>query len=193
LSAVLPTVPDPAPGPPTSLPPEIRRWLHDKYERLAAEEGQLAASRTSYFAAIGTVLITAFVVVLNYFLNQHFLLDTVVSFLAALGILISLVWAILLHRTVDAQRLWRDAARQLERDAPPVDGSLPGTASLRSGAVLQIDLLKPYTAHAKRFGRDSAISWMDRLSPDTLTEVLPVTFLVIWALILGGIWLLAPP
>ena len=34
------------------------RWLHDKYERLASEEGQLTASRTSYFAAIGTVLVT---------------------------------------------------------------------------------------------------------------------------------------
>ena len=40
-----------------------RRWLHDKYERLAAEEGQLSSVRTSYYAAIGTVLITGLVVV----------------------------------------------------------------------------------------------------------------------------------
>jgi len=186
-------VPDPVSGAPPVVPPEVRRWLHDKYERLAAEEGQLAASRTSYYAAIGTVLITGFVVVLNYFLNDHLLLDAVVSFLAALGILISLVWAILLHRTLDAQRLWRESARQLERDVPPVEGSLPGTVLLRSGASLPYDLLRPYTAHAKRFARDSSVSWMDRLNPDTLSEVLPVTFLVLWILILGGIWLLAPP
>ena len=75
------------------------RWLHDKYEPLAAEEGQLTASRTSYFAAIGTVLVTGLVVAIADLLSQPWVLAAVVTFLAALGLLISAVWAVRLHRT----------------------------------------------------------------------------------------------
>ncbi|HEY1197494.1 MAG TPA: hypothetical protein VGG32_02035 [Thermoplasmata archaeon] len=68
-----------------------RRWLHDKCERLAAEEGQLSSVRTSYYAAIGTVLITGLVVVIADLINQPSLLTVVVPFLSVLGILISIV------------------------------------------------------------------------------------------------------
>ena len=99
-----------------------RRWLHDKFERLAAEEGQLSTGRAAYYAAIGTVLITGLLVVLADLLGEPSLLVVAVTFLAGLGILISLVWAVLLHRTNDAQNLWREAARLLERDHPPIEG-----------------------------------------------------------------------
>ena len=82
---------------PTSLPSlthDDRRWLHDKYERLASEEGQLSSMRTSYYAAIGTVLLTGLVVVIADLMNQPTLLAALVTFLASLGILISLVWAV---------------------------------------------------------------------------------------------------
>ena len=172
--------------------PAVRRWLHDKYERLAAEEGDLAASRTSYFAAIGTVLITGLVVALNYFLAEPRLLVVVATFLAGLGIVISFIWAVLLHRTLDAQALWRESAEQLERLLPPVDGQLHGPVTLRSGAVLEVDLLRPFTAHARRFSRDKAISWMDRLRPGGLTEVLPLCFLGIWCGVLVAVWVFVP-
>lgn len=171
------------------LDPAARRWLHDKYERLAAEEGQLAASRTSYFAAIGTVLITALVVSISYFGPNHRLLALVVTFLAALGIMISLVWLMLLHRTIDAQQMWRDGAIQLELRSPPVPGSLPVEVRLRSGRPLAIDLYRPYTAHRARFADDPEISWVDRVRPDTLTQILPGSFLVIWVAVLVGAWI----
>ncbi|MGA7476225.1 MAG: hypothetical protein WBW47_03285 [Thermoplasmata archaeon] len=165
-----------------------RRWLHDKYERLAAEEGQLSSVRTSYYAAIGTVLITGLVVVLADLMNQASLLAVVVTFLAVLGILISIVWAVLLHRTNDAQNLWREAALRLEQAEPPVDGEWSVPITLRSGASLNLNLLRPFEAHAERFSRRRSISWMDRVNPSSLTEVLPLTFFVIWVAVLAIVW-----
>lgn len=177
------------PAPPPALTYDDRRWLHDKYERLAAEEGQLSSVRTSYYAAIGTVLITGLVVVMADLLNQPTLLVVVVTFLATLGILISVVWAVLLHRTNDAQNLWREAALRLEQAEPPVDGAWNVPITLRSGARLDLNLLRPFEAHAERFSRRRSISWMDRVNPSSLTEILPLTFFVIWAAVLAAVWI----
>ncbi|MGP8159395.1 MAG: hypothetical protein ACLPWO_07325 [Thermoplasmata archaeon] len=167
---------------------EDRRWLHDKYERLAAEEGQLSSVRTSYYAAIGTVLITGLVVVIADLMNQPSLLAMVVTFLSVLGILISIVWAVLLHRTNDAQNLWREAALRLEQSEPPVDGAWKVPITLRSGASLNLNLLRPFEAHAERFSPARSISWMDRVNPSSLTEILPLTFLGIWVAVLAIVW-----
>jgi len=171
-----------------TLTQDDRRWLHDKYERLAAEEGQLSSVRTSYYAAIGTVLITGLVVVLADLMNEPTLLTVVVTFLSVLGILISLVWAVLLHRTNDAQKLWREAALRLEQSEPPVDGVWKVPITLRSGATLDLNLLRPFEAHAERFSRARSISWMDRVDPSGLTEILPFTFLGIWVTVLAIVW-----
>jgi uncharacterized membrane protein YhaH (DUF805 family) len=175
------------PTPPV-LTPEERRWLHDKYERLASEEAQLAAGRTAYYAAIGTVLITGLLVAVADLSSNPEVLTTAITFLAALGLLISMVWAILLHRTNDAQKLWREAALQLEEVAPPILGQILVPVTLRSGALLPIDLLRPYEAHRDRFGPSKRISWMDRLNPDSLTEILPMTFLAVWGGTLVVVW-----
>jgi len=176
---------------PTSLPSlthDDRRWLHDKYERLASEEGQLSSVRTSYYAAIGTVLLTGLVVVIADLLNEPSLLALVVTFLATLGILISIVWAVLLHRTNDAQNLWREAALRLEESEPPIEGEFTAPITLRSGASLNLNLLRPFEAHAERFSRERSISRMDRVNPSTLTEILPVTFFGIWVSVLAIVW-----
>lgn len=173
-------------GPP--LTPEEARWLHDKYERLAAEEGQLSGSRTSYYAAIGTVLITGLLVAIVDLMDEAALLAVVVTFLAALGIMISLVWAVLLHRTTDAQNMWREAARWLELRQPPLPQTLPAPITLRSRETLLVDLARPYNAHSLRFADVRAISWMDRVDPATLTELLPQTFIAIWVSILLADW-----
>lgn len=184
-----------APRAPTTpvLSPEERRWLHDKFERLASEEAQLAASRTSYYAAIGTVLITGLIVVAADLAGSPLELTGAVTFLASLGILISLVWAVLLHRTNDAQKMWREAALQLETVAPPLAGQMLIGIELRSGDRLPVDLLRPYTAHRERFASTRRISWMDRVNPERLTEVLPMTFLGVWsgALVLIWVWFFA--
>lgn len=182
-----PTQPGGAPAEPP-LSPEERRWLHDKYERLAAEEGQLSSSRTSYYAAIGTVLITGLVVAIADLINEARLLVLIVSFLSLLGILISVVWASLLHRTNDAQSLYREAASQLERDQPPIPGVWRAPITLRSGEKVEVNLLRPFQAHAVRFSSSHQISWVDRLNPSTLTEILPFTFLVIWSAVLVAAW-----
>jgi hypothetical protein len=183
--------PVPEPAHPSSTPvlsQEERRWLHDKFERLASEEAQLAASRTSYYAAIGTVLITGLIVVAADLGGNPLELTGAVTFLASLGILISLVWAVLLHRTNDAQKMWREAALQLESVAPPLSGQVLIGIELRSGDRLPVDLLRPYTAHRERFSSSRRISWMDRVNPERLTEVLPMTFLGVWSGALILIW-----
>lgn len=176
-----------APDPPP-LTPEERRWLHDKYERLAAEEGQLAAGRTSYFAAIASVLVTGMVVGTAYFRGDPLVLAGIASFLSAIGIVISFVWAVLLHRTNDAQSLWREAAARIEEAEPPLEGNLPGTITLRSHRTLSVNLLRPYQAHRTRFSAGEGIGWMDRVAPGRLTESLPLVFLILWVVVLVYAW-----
>ncbi|MCI4353548.1 MAG: hypothetical protein L3K14_09260 [Thermoplasmata archaeon] len=172
----------------SALPSADRRWLHDKYERLAAEEAQLAAGRTSYFAAIGTVLLTAVIVAVANLSGNALVLTLFVSFLSALGVLITFVWAVLLHRTNDAQSLWREANLRLEHLTPPIEGTIPASITFRSGAALQVNLARPYEAHASRFSNVRSISWMDRVNPDRLAEILPITFFCVWASALLLIW-----
>jgi hypothetical protein len=174
--------------PPVVLGPDDRKWLHDKYERMAAEEGQLATARTSYYAAIGTVLVTAAVVAIADLSSDRLVLAGVGTFLAGLGILISFVWAVLLHRTNDAQALWREVAEHLEDVEPPLEGVVNVPVTLRSGETIPVNLLRPYQTHRERFGTSHRVSWMDREDPARLTEVLPVAFLVIWISALVFVW-----
>ncbi len=178
----------PSSGIGSSLSEEERRWLHDKYERLAGEEGNLLAGRTSYFATICAVLITGLVFALVNLQGEAFLLAVSVTFLAAIGVVLSVVWEILVRRTTGAQRLWRDAALQLEEVAPPLVGSLSGEVSLRTQGRIQVDLLRPYHAHRQRFDKGAGASWMERINPATVSEVLPVTFIAIWAVALVTVW-----
>ena len=175
-----------------SLSREERRWLHDKYERLAEEEGNLLAGRTSYFATICAVLITGLVFALANLLHNPPLLMVSISFLAALGIILSSVWEVLTRRTTGAQHLWREAALRVEELAPPLDGELPATVELRSGSRLEVNLLQPYHAHRTRFEVKSGASWMERVNPATVSEILPMSFVAIWSVVLvvGWIWVL---
>lgn len=185
--------PDPAGGEHrVAFDPADRKWLHDKYERLAANEGSLSATRTSYFAAIGTVLLTAFIVAVDDFLSHPHLLIAIITFLSALGIAISFIWAVLLHRTTDAQSMWRESARYLEEMDPPLEGEVRVGITLRSGEKLELNLLRPFVAHARRFSKDKGVSWMDRVTPETLTEILPVSFIILWVGILVVAWLYIP-
>jgi FtsH-binding integral membrane protein len=179
------------PSPPTdgALSADDRKWLHDKYERLAAEEIQLSSNRTTYFAAIGTVLVTGILVALADLLYDPLLFATVVTFLAALGIMISMNWVVLLHRTNDAQNLWREAAFRLETADPPLEGVLMAPITLRSKQQLEVDLLRPYTVHRLRFSNSKSISWMDRIDPAFLTETLPMAFLTVWVVSLISVWI----
>jgi len=174
--------------PHATLTSEERRWLHDKYERLAGEEGQLASTRTSYYAAIGTVLITGLLLVIADLLNEPLILAPTVSFLAALGILISVVWAVLLHRTNDAQNLWREAALRLELHEPPISGEWRAPITLRTGATIRPNLLRPFETHRERFSPTNPISWLDRVNPSSLAEILPVSFIGIWVVVLATVW-----
>jgi hypothetical protein len=184
-----PTIPpSPAPRPPSAIGPDDRRWLHDKYERLAAEEASLSAGRTSYYAAIGTVLITGLLVAAADLQDEPFILTVIVTLLSLLGILISSVWAVLLHRTDDAQNLWREAELRLEEGLPPLEGEFLAPITLRSGRTVSADLLRPFHTHEVRFSAKNHISWMDQVNPSRLTEILPITFLVLWSGALVVIW-----
>jgi hypothetical protein len=171
------------------LSPEERRWLHDKYERLASDEGSLAGSRTSYFAAIGTVLFTGTIWVVANLLTHPLTMAVMITFLGVVGFIISVVWAVLLHRTFDAQNLWREAARTLEDAQPPISAALSAPITLRSKGSLSVDLARPYQAHALRFSPTKGVSWMDRVDPSMLTELLPQTFIVMWVLVIASVWI----
>ena len=173
---------------PADLDPSARRWLHDKYERLSAEESQLSASRTAYFATIGAVLLTGLVVLMADLLGDALLFAVAATLLASLGILTSSVWTVLLHRTNDAQAMWREAALHLEHLAPPVERALPSTVTLRSRETLPVDLGRPYGMHVIRFSATRQISWLDRFNPNRLMEVMPITLLVIWGGVLLLVW-----
>ena len=170
------------------LSPEERRWLHDKYERLSAEEGQLSATRTAYFATIGAVLLTGLVVLIADLLAVPSLFVVAATLLASLGVLTSTVWTFLLHRTNDAQAMWREAAQHLETAAPPIAVELPSTVTLRSRSTLPVDLRSPYQMHAIRFSAARPISYLDRFNPSRLMEVMPMTLLVIWVAVLSLVW-----
>lgn len=176
------------PAAPPNLTPEERRWLHDKFERLAAQESELASSRTTYYAAIGTVLITGLVVTVSNLIPRPEILALVVTFLALLGVLISTVWIVLLHRTNDAKNLWRQAAHHLERGQPPISGEWRAPISLRTHEALEVNLLTPFLAHESRFSPTNRVSWMDKANPDRLTEVLPWTFLAMWLGVMVLVW-----
>ncbi|HXQ94487.1 MAG TPA: hypothetical protein VN864_04885 [Thermoplasmata archaeon] len=180
--------PEPTPG--SVLDPADAKWLHDKFERLAAEEVQLAGGRTSYFAAIGTVLITGGIVAIADLQGEPWVLAAIITFLAGLGMLISFVWVVLLHRTNDAQSMWRECALWLERMSPPIPGDLRIPVTLRSKETLSLNVLRPYGSHHERFSSSNPISWLDRVNPDRLTETLPLTFLGIWstAIVLVWVW-----
>lgn len=178
----------PPPPPPSDLSMEDRRWLHDKYERLDEAEGQLASTRTTYFATIAAVLVTGLVVVITNLMGHRVLLAESVTFLGAFGILFSSMWAVLLHRTVDAQTLWREAALHLEELAPPVPAEVLAPVTLPSGRTLQVNLAQPYRVHAERFSPRNPISRLDRVNPWTLAELMPLTFVVVWLVTLAGVW-----
>jgi hypothetical protein len=103
------------------------------------------------------------------------------GFLSAIGVLIPFVGVVLLHRTNDARTLWRESNLRLEQLSPPLAGSVPIPITSRTGSTLSVDHLRPYETHADRFSRTRAVSWMDRVNPERLTEILPVTFLVFWS------------
>jgi hypothetical protein len=177
-----PTTPTPA------LANDERRWLHDKYERLAAEEATLADSRTSYFAAIASALVAAFVVLVVNELAHPMLMVAMATLVASFGIVISIVWTLVLHRTGDAQHVWREAAMLLESSAPPITTSLPATIETRHGDTIQVDLTQPYHVHSIRFSNSNRIAWIDRLDPSNVSANVPLFLVGLWVLVLVGTW-----
>lgn len=165
-----------------------RRWLHDKYERLASEEASLADSRTSYFAAIASALVAAFVVLVVNVRGYPLLLTTMTTFLAGFGILISSVWTVVLHRTTAAQTLWREAALRLEADAPPITTPLPASVSISGGGSIPIDLTRPYQAHYRRFVDGPGLRWVDRVNPSGVSANVPLVLVVLWSILIVGTW-----
>jgi len=174
------------PVPATATSDEERRWLHDKYERLASDEASLSDARTSYFAAIASGLVAAFVVLVVNELTRPLLLLVMTVLLATFGMLLAAIWTIVLRRTVAAQTLWREAAILLERDAAPVVPTVPATVTLRPGETIQIDLARPYLAHETRFTSAPGLTWTDRVRPSELSANVPGFLIGLWVSVLIG-------
>ncbi len=177
------------PRPTHGLAREDRRWLHDKYQALDQNEAELASYRSSFIAVVTTALVAALVyAVANVLPRGHFLFAITVTFLATFGIVISALWAIVLWRTTAAQNLWREAAREMERLAPPVEPSVRISIPMRRGGSLTVDLTRPYTAHQERFSGSANLPWLDRISPAKLSNGLPVILVVTWLVVLAVVW-----
>ena len=162
--------------------------MHDKYQRFDQSEGQLADYRSSYTAAVTTALVAAMVyAVVNLLPKSALLFATTVSLLAAFGVLISLVWAVVLRRTTQAQQLWRDAAFRLEEDVPPVEGTISATLSASPTRSISVDLARPYHVHLERFA-GVGTSRLDRIRPADLTSQVPVLLVVVWSIVVAGAW-----
>ena len=173
-------------SPPTDLTGEERRWLHDKYERLASDEASLADSRTSYFAAIASGLLAAYVVLVVNELSRPPLLLVMTILLSAFGMLLAAIWTIVLRRTSAAQLLWREAAVLLERSAAPVEPRVPVSVTLRVGETISIDLSRPYLAHETRFVEAPGLTWADKVRPAELSANVPSFLIAVWIAIIFG-------
>ena len=173
----------------TGLPPSERRWLHDKYEKLAEHEAQLADYRTSYFAVLNTALVAGTVLVIINLLRSPPIFAAAVTLLAVIGLVMSIVWALVLRRTIAAQNLWRDAALALETDYPPVSAPLlRDVPAGRSRGRITVDLARPYHAHRTRFSREAGAGYLDALRPAELWSAIPVVLSVLWGGLLVGVW-----
>jgi len=177
-----------SPPPPSGLSLEDRRWLHDKYQGLANEEGQLSGTRTTYFATIAAVLFTSLIALAANLLSTPAVFVLLASLLSGFGILLGAVWAVLIHRTNDARNMWREAARHLEEIAPPIEGRIPAPITLRSGDTVEVDLTRPFLAHEERFSPANPISLLDRVNPSRMTEILPLTLIGVWAVTAAVVW-----
>lgn len=168
---------------------EERRWLHDKYQRLAEHEAQLADYRTSYFAAIEAALVAAQVLLVINLLRAPPVFATVSTLLALFGLLVCGVWALVLHRTTAAMLLWREGATRLEAIAPPVPGPIDVTVEIgHRRAPLSIDLTRPFQAHQHRFGGDRSIPWADSIRPTELWGDIPLILAGAWGVVIAVVW-----
>lgn len=180
---------DPPAGGDADVPLEERRWLHDKYQSLAEYEARLADYRTSYFAVLNTALVAGMVLVVINLLRNPPVFAATATLLGLLGIGMSLLWAIVLHRTIAAQNLWRDAAMSLESDFPPVGRRLPSTVPGGRGSErIPVDLSRPYHTHRARFSRGPGAGYFDTVQPAELWSSVPVLFAVAWGAGLAVVW-----
>jgi hypothetical protein len=175
-------------NPSVPISSEERRWLHDKFERLATEEASLGDSRTSYFAAIASALVAALVVLVINEISHPTVFVVMATMLAGFGILISAVWTVVLHRTGDAQYLWRQSSLLLEAAAPPIAGTLPASIITRHGDEIHVDLTRPWHVHEIRFSEANQIAWIDRVNPSAVSANVPLTLVFLWGIVLVGTW-----
>jgi hypothetical protein len=178
------------PANPETLTPAERQWLHDKYQRLDQGEAELMSYRASYFVAVTTALIAALVyAIVNLLTHGPLLFALTSSLLGGFGLVIAVLWAVVVRRTTEAQFLWREAARQLEIVAPPIDRSSKVSIDVRGRGPLTVDLTRPYLMHELRFSVKQDAPWLDRTEPATLTTRLPLVVLGLWMVVLVGAWI----
>lgn len=174
--------------PADELSADDRKWLHDKYAALAAEESQLAGIRTSYSITIGAVLVTGLVIAVAGLTDHPSFLVTMVSLLAGFGLFQAMIWSLLLRHTLEAQGVWRDAAFQLEAIAPPIATSVPGQTTLPGGTAKAVDLTRPYAMHRIQFSPRAGSPPLTRLQASSLMLAMPTALVVLWLSVLLAVW-----
>lgn len=157
---------------------ESARYLHDKYERLAAHEDLLVDQRTAFFVAITSVIAAVVYFALSSQGTSPLFWRVLLLSSAGMSTL-SVFWLFTVERTIHSQRLFRDHAKTIERLWPLADSPI---ARSTSGPYLS----QPFSAHQiefleRRDGRPN-LRLLHSLPPSVLWSRLPWVFLV-----LGGI------
>ncbi|HXQ79429.1 MAG TPA: hypothetical protein VN819_04345 [Thermoplasmata archaeon] len=178
------------------LKPEDARWLEEFLEGRARHEDLQLGARATYFVALMTALVAAEVAAQVYDQGvdlPHGFGHLTVTWIPALAAAVSIVWAIVMARTVAAQHLWREALRELEKHAPlfsgaPI-GSLPWDPSSELSPVsdlLRPDLSQPTTMHHVVFSERPLKTLRYAFSPNEVWEWMPWFGAAVW-IIVGGL------
>lgn len=179
------------------LTPTDTQWLETFLDNRARNEDLLLGARATYFVALMTALVAAEVAAQVYGsgvnLPDRFGRLTVV-WIPPAAAAVSVLWAIVMARTVAAQHLWREALWELEGRARLLTGTAgpllwePKDLISPSGSGPKPDMSRPSTMHRVVFSERPLATFRFAFSPNTVWEILPWSAAILWTMValVGG-------
>lgn len=187
----------PTPNPFSELTTADTQWLETFLDNRARNEDLLLGARATYFVALMTALVAAEVAAQVYGsgvnLPDHLGHLTVV-WIPPAAAAVSVLWAMVMARTVAAQNLWREALEELESKAHLFAGTThallwePKPWISPPGSGNKPDMSKPSTMHKVVFLKRPLATFRYAFSPNAVWELLPWSASVLWTLValVGG-------
>ena len=107
---------------PPGITKEEYMWVEELYSSLQFHEDELIYQRTAFFVTALSVLAGAFSLVYVSQNPSSVSKGQAGAVLALMGIVLSVTWALVLRRTIDALELWRARVLDFEEIAPQLFG-----------------------------------------------------------------------